>query len=360
MEFHDPVSLTLHKLKGQAQRHWELSRFSPLVTLLNQTFIRTLKVPPGTASPDTELLEAMWRVIQTVESVMMATKNSEYLREIDSDTGNARVESLVMLDSLHRTLEQVLVTALQYNVNWKRLTSGITLLYKMTNMLNHGLREFARTSKLTWTDGLSNYEILERLSHCSRLEQNAWATFLKAYLPQTCEDLISNLEAWVSGNTHSSKKIAHLTGGAFTGKSTIAAEMRRRLHERGQLGAYFFCGGWFDSRCRSLYVSSFFLAMAAQLGQHQPSLAGVIAGAVRREEWLWGHGRENALQVPFLDWVCVDLVRTALKSLGPRHPPVCIILDGLDSPDDAPGLDEEGTYCRPTWVYIPHRPPPAT
>ena len=135
----------------------------------------------------------------------------------------------------------------------------------------------------------------------------------------TREGLFEQLDAWVDEPT--GKPICVLTGGAGTGKSTIAVEFAHRLHERSNspLGAsFFFVRGVEDLISTRL----FFPTLAYQLAYSQDTLYPLIVDAARKHLKMGAHQQ--------MKYEAENLIHVPLCDANPEHPPIFLVVDAVD------------------------------
>ncbi|KAI0738409.1 hypothetical protein C8Q80DRAFT_276868 [Daedaleopsis nitida] len=194
-----------------------------------------------------------------------------------------------------------------------RLANGVTL----ETITNRTLSQFH--------EGLAT-PVLGRLPRVARARLIAYEEAWQC-LPGTCQEVPTDLECWADGTSSSSwgsmlLRVLHLTGGAYTGKTTVAAELCRRLRARKRLGASFFCFGSVDGDDQP---GLFFPTIAAELARTYSALYGPIAAAVRHAR------RQDMLNV---QWACTHLFQTPLQTLPQDHPPICIVVDSMYGGDE--------------------------
>lgn len=164
-------------------------------------------------------------------------------------------------------------------------------------------------------------KILDALPHADAGYRAAVNTMKSNYLEGTRQDLLANLDDWVQGQSAdlASKSICILSGGAGTGKSTIASEFARRLDEYGILGAsFFFIRGMEDLATTRL----FFPTIAYQLAHSQSALRQPIVIAARE------HLKQGKNQQ--MKYEAGNLLQHPLRTVDGRHPPIFLIVDALD------------------------------
>lgn len=157
------------------------------------------------------------------------------------------------------------------------------------------------------------------------------------FVEGTRVEIFDELDHWVSGRTPnvSDRPICILSGGAGTGKSTIASEFARRLHEESRLGAsFFFVRGVEELASARL----FFPTLAYQLAQSQQIIRPHIADAARK------HLKQGKNQQ--IKYEAENLVRDPLLAVGKQHPPLFIVVDALDE------CTEEASNLVPTMLEL--------
>ncbi|KAI0742105.1 hypothetical protein C8Q80DRAFT_1274412 [Daedaleopsis nitida] len=140
------------------------------------------------------------------------------------------------------------------------------------------------------------------------------------YLSGTMTTLLNELEAWIptdTGRKSTNQYVWYLTGGAYTGKSTAAAEFCRRLAVQGLLGASFRCNDEHDNETKLLFPT-----LAVQLTNSQPALRQHIVSAAKDLETTW--------DVMAMEDICHKLLRDPLRALPKDHPPIYIVIDAFE------------------------------
>ncbi|PCH43972.1 hypothetical protein WOLCODRAFT_74792, partial [Wolfiporia cocos MD-104 SS10] len=172
----------------------------------------------------------------------------------------------------------------------------------------------------TGIGGINAMEILNKLPHRDSAEFSSFINEAKnGYLQGTRIGLIADLENWATSDTQQ-PQLFILSGGAGTGKSTIAYEMARRLETQGRLGASFF----FVRGDADLSTTNFvFPTIAYQLARSQPDFAPRIVDACRMH-LTRGPDQQN------MERQLYDLIVNPLKSISKQHHPVVIIIDAVD------------------------------
>ncbi|KAI0742113.1 hypothetical protein C8Q80DRAFT_1274418 [Daedaleopsis nitida] len=106
------------------------------------------------------------------------------------------------------------------------------------------------------------------------------------YLSGTMTSLLDELEGWMLARdrrcTSTDQCMWYLTGGAYTGKSTAAAEFCRRLAAQGLLGASFKYYDEYYNEAKLLFPT-----LAVQLATSQPVLRQHIVSAANEMEIPW-------------------------------------------------------------------------
>ncbi|KAI0793570.1 hypothetical protein C8Q74DRAFT_516954 [Fomes fomentarius] len=146
-----------------------------------------------------------------------------------------------------------------------------------------------------------------------------------AYLPGTHVDTLQALDTWAGSVESVPHAVCYLTGAAGTGKSTIAYEFARRLHDRAQLGAsFFFCHASQDHRSANLLFPS--LAFQLARATHIPQLSDYIIAGVDKHLQSGEHQQ--------VSYQADDLVIEPLRSFangGARlEKPLVLVVDALD------------------------------
>ncbi|KII90631.1 hypothetical protein PLICRDRAFT_123547, partial [Plicaturopsis crispa FD-325 SS-3] len=97
-------------------------------------------------------------------------------------------------------------------------------------------------------------------------------------LPGTRKELLADIVSWAT--CHDNQKIYWLTGVAGIGKTTIAQSAAQMFHDRGILGASFFCGHGHQGRND---VNCIFPTIAYSLAKAHPAFAAGIIKALDKE-----------------------------------------------------------------------------
>ena len=164
--------------------------------------------------------------------------------------------------------------------------------------------------------------ILESLPHAEASYRAAVNTTKGNFLPGTRVELFHALSQWVERRTPdlSNKAVCILTGGAGTGKSTIASEFARRHdEEKKDYGAsFFFVRGVEDLDSTRLV----FPTLAYQLAQSQDALRPHIVNAAH-EHLKRGKTQQMRYEAP-------NLLYRPVHEVSSRHPPVLLVIDALD------------------------------
>ncbi|PIL29472.1 hypothetical protein GSI_08414 [Ganoderma sinense ZZ0214-1] len=159
-------------------------------------------------------------------------------------------------------------------------------------------------------------ESLPRIDASYRASTNAEkGTFLEG----TRSVLFAELERWIKGDL-SDKPVCVLSGGAGTGKSTVASELARRLDGEGKLGAsFFFTRGITDLDSTRV----FFPTIAYQLANwNNGTLRQPIVDAVRKHL-----GKGTACQA--MKYQASDLLHASLDDAN-KASPIYVVVDALD------------------------------
>ncbi|RDX53989.1 hypothetical protein OH76DRAFT_1398269 [Lentinus brumalis] len=182
--------------------------------------------------------------------------------------------------------------------------------------------------------------VLNSIPRADRAHYLSDANAMKARLQEgTRERIFESLNEWVEAQLlaagDSTQPVRVLVGEAGTGKSTVASEFAKRLKEWGLLGAsFFFTRGLTDLNS----PTKFFSTVAWQLAQSQPVLRRPVVDAARQ------HLKTGALLQ--LEIQFKDLVEKPLSSLPEPHPPIFIVVDGLDE------CTEEGPQLVPSLLRL--------
>ncbi|KAI1787123.1 hypothetical protein LXA43DRAFT_735793 [Ganoderma leucocontextum] len=161
--------------------------------------------------------------------------------------------------------------------------------------------------------------ILESLPHADAGYRASINELKSRFLEGTRSGLFAELEKWVEGDL-SNKSICVLTGGAGTGKSTVASELARRLeHRYSKLGAsFFFARGVTDLDSTRV----FFPTIAYQLAHWtNGTLRRPIIDAAR-EHLTQGRTQAMAYQAPALLHVPL--------AFADRQSPIFVVVDAVD------------------------------
>ena len=167
-------------------------------------------------------------------------------------------------------------------------------------------------------------KVLEALPHADASYRASVNTQKGNFLPGTRSELFSELDAWAEGRPDlSSKSICVLTGGAGTGKSTIASEFARRLDDCGTYGAsFFFVRGVAELSSTRL----FFPTLAYQLAHSQDALRKPIIIAAREH---LKRGKHQQMK-----YEGTNLVERPISEVDSEHPAVFLIVDAVDECTD--------------------------
>ncbi|EJD39559.1 hypothetical protein AURDEDRAFT_171367 [Auricularia subglabra TFB-10046 SS5] len=140
-------------------------------------------------------------------------------------------------------------------------------------------------------------------------------------LAGTRVQLLADLDGWAAGATGEPQSCPFyvLTGGAGTGKSTIAYEVASRAEKAGRLGASFFF-----MRGAALLSSTdvFFPTISRQLIANIPELHGVAVPAIH--DHLKHGSRQN------MDQQAKDLFTGLLSGLSSHRDPIILVIDAVD------------------------------
>ncbi|KZV85220.1 hypothetical protein EXIGLDRAFT_682018, partial [Exidia glandulosa HHB12029] len=164
-------------------------------------------------------------------------------------------------------------------------------------------------------------DLLARLPHAdASYSSNAQSRHHRP-LEGTRVDLLNDLDKWATRDAAAEDHFPFyvLTGGAGTGKSTIAFEVAHRARERGHLGAsFFFTRGAGDLSTTELI----FPTLAWQLLSTVPALRTAATPI------LTSHLQRDRLQN--LDIQAEDLYVGLLSLLAHDFPPLIIVIDAVD------------------------------
>ncbi|KAI0742097.1 hypothetical protein C8Q80DRAFT_175748 [Daedaleopsis nitida] len=199
--------------------------------------------------------------------------------------------------------------------------------------------------------------ILEALPHADAGYRAAVNAAKNNYLEGTRQELFEELAVWVDGSQHalSGKSICILSGGAGTGKSTIASEFACRLEKCKTLGAsFFFVRGIEDLASTRM----FFPTIAYQLAHSQCAIRPHIVKAAREH---LKHGKSQLMKLE-----AGNLVKGPLHHASAQAQAVFLIVDALDectnqASDQIPQMLQLLTACVrdaafPVRVFLTSRP----
>ncbi|KAI0742120.1 hypothetical protein C8Q80DRAFT_177021 [Daedaleopsis nitida] len=144
------------------------------------------------------------------------------------------------------------------------------------------------------------------------------------YLQGNREDLLIQLDEWAdSRGPWGSQPVFLLTGGPYTGKSTVAAEFCRRRRSRESLGAAFLCVEGWDSHNEVAWSLDSLAAtmLAVQLARSKLGFYLPVLQAAR-------HASKRKLSD--VRWAFEELIQRPLETLTADHPPICIVIDVVD------------------------------
>lgn len=142
-----------------------------------------------------------------------------------------------------------------------------------------------------------------------------WSRLKSGVLPDTRVDLISVILSWAQTNDPD-QSMYMITGGAGTGKSTLAFSLAEELQKRDQLGAsFFFSRDTTDVAGTQNFVG----AVALQLASHSPFLRTEIIKAI-----------QSRTGTPPIEEDFQQLIVQPCSKLPPESPPIVIIVDALD------------------------------
>ncbi|KAI0742119.1 hypothetical protein C8Q80DRAFT_176784 [Daedaleopsis nitida] len=347
----------------------QLPTFDAVLKLLGEIEerIQLLKLPESKISG---LCHAMNQLCECVEDHRKTAESCRYLSDTDPVSGIARAESLLQLGDLKQCdvlYYSVVIgrTSLQRCSDLEGISSALAALspprgFKMWISRQSGRPQDLMvlhnipSTYLQYSEGkysatkLPHSYVVARVHKFATSQDHAriWPRchgLDEASSPVTGEQVLDELDAWVVGPGRfnwESKQVLYLTGGAYTGKSTIASEMCRRLSARGLLGASFFCGNTESpQQVLSLIRDKFFLYVAAQLAESQPALYNAIFSAVADAQWLDSPSYMALPLAESMTRACVELVQGPLRTLPGKHPPIYIIIDALDGGDFGHGSE---------------------
>ncbi|KAI0742075.1 hypothetical protein C8Q80DRAFT_1347069 [Daedaleopsis nitida] len=156
---------------------------------------------------------------------------------MDQTTGRVRLYSFMQLDRLFSELEEAEMIMRRVREarawmpkQWNRYQETKSAK-DIAEKLNQAYYEFRRTNRVREQHVLSNDQVLEQLfKHTGNSRREPWMDHHANYLPGTFSDLLEKLDAWISMTAGwEGIQVVHITGGAYTGKSVIAAEVCQRL-----------------------------------------------------------------------------------------------------------------------------------
>ena len=162
---------------------------------------------------------------------------------------------------------------------------------------------------------------MESLPHAEASYRAAVNATKGNFLPGTRVELFHAINDWVEQRTRelSGKSVCILTGGAGTGKSTIASEFALRREHEGDYGAsFFFVRGEADLDSTRLV----FPTLAYELAQSHDALRPHIINAAR-EHLKRGKIQQMKFQAP-------SLLHRPVHDVGGQHPPMVLVIDALD------------------------------
>lgn len=172
-----------------------------------------------------------------------------------------------------------------------------------------------------WTD---DEQVLRDIPRAEGAHYDSAANSAKSFFQEgTRTELLQLLDQWQEAQYDSTVTDAQpvflLTGEAGTGKSTVAYEFAKRLRKRERLMAsFFFIRGLKDLNS----PSKFFSTVSSQLaGLESPLREHIISSARKHRRF----GDLRQLQTEY-----EDLLQTPLSKLPPSHPPIFLLVDGLD------------------------------
>ena len=199
---------------------------------------------------------------------------------------------------------------------------------------------------------LADDRLLESLPHVDAGYRASTNAIKGGFLEGTRNALFAELDGWIDGGS-SAKPVCILSGGAGTGKSTVASELAKRLSNQGKLGASFF----FDRGVADLNSTKmFFSTIAYQLANWtKGTLRQPIVDAAREH---LTQGKSQAMQ-----YEASALFHGPLKHAN-KESPVFVVIDALDEcTQDASKLMPEmldsliaATRDGPLRIFLTSRP----
>ena len=152
----------------------------------------------------------------------------------------------------------------------------------------------------------------------------------------TCVQVLSKIDSWVRDT--SLPNIFLLTGGAGTGKSTIARTIAQEYERKRALGAYmFFIRGKTDPKAGFTTITNMVIqTVAYRIAYHNPKIATFIYAEI---------GNDKEPQFPSSETLFERLLRDPIRSLmntenTKLHDPILVILDALDECGDSDAQKE--------------------
>ncbi|PAV14873.1 WD40 domain containing protein [Pyrrhoderma noxium] len=138
--------------------------------------------------------------------------------------------------------------------------------------------------------------------------------------------VLRKINSWVRDT--SSPSIFLLTGGAGTGKSTIARTIAQEYERKGELGAYmFFIRGKTDPKATSTTITNMVIqTVTYKLARHNPKIAELIYAEI---------GNDKGPEFPSSETLFNKLLRNPLHLLMSNEntkvdTPILVVLDALD------------------------------
>ena len=148
--------------------------------------------------------------------------------------------------------------------------------------------------------------------------------------------VLRKINSWVRDT--SSPSIFLLTGGAGTGKSTIARTIAQEYASKGELGAYMsFTRGKTDPKATSTTITNMVIqTITYNLARHNPKIAELIYAEI---------GNDKESQFPSSEILFDKLLRNPLHSLMSNEDtkvdtPILVVLDALDECGDSDAQKE--------------------
>ncbi|KAJ8488231.1 hypothetical protein ONZ45_g14034 [Pleurotus djamor] len=176
------------------------------------------------------------------------------------------------------------------------------------------------------------------------------------WLEGTRTELLKDIDEWSQGiDENATARIFVLTGGAGTGKSTIAFQVAKTLDEAGVLGGSFF----FDRGVASSSTGVIFPTLAVQMARYHPELASFIVEGIKKHK-AGGHVQQLSYA---LDQLIVEPLSNVSDEDFPMRP-IVFVIDAIDEcveQDQVPNmlfllLDRLCTLSFPLRLFVTTRP----